>query len=138
MTETWKTFQNSVIHTSRNHNDETAEVSQLWISKVIITIRRNYSEHYFFQSWARILIWIIIDFIQNYRHIIYKRDYSKYFPFKHIGVHTLCRFSDTGIESLWRHKGVAMHVTYKTMRRFFKMHDSPPTASELRLQISAS
>ena len=27
-----KKFQNSVIHTSRNHNDESAEVSQSWIS----------------------------------------------------------------------------------------------------------
>ena len=40
-------------------------------------------------------------------------------------------------EWLWRHKGVAMHVTYKTMHRFYTMHDSPPPASELRLQISA-
>ena len=28
----WKKFQNSVIHTSRNHSDEIAEVSQSWIS----------------------------------------------------------------------------------------------------------
>ena len=28
----WIKFQNSVIHTSRNHNDEIAEVSQSWIS----------------------------------------------------------------------------------------------------------
>ena len=41
-------------------------------------------------------------------------------------------------ESLWRHKGVAMHVAYKTMHRFSTMHDSPPPASEFRLQISAS
>ena len=41
-------------------------------------------------------------------------------------------------ESLWRHKGVAMHVTYKTMHRFSTMHDSPPPASEFRLQVSAS
>ena len=41
-------------------------------------------------------------------------------------------------ESLWRHKGVAMHVTYKTMHRFSTMHDSPPPASEFRMQISAS
>ena len=27
-----KKFQNSVIHTSRNHNDKIAEVSQWWIS----------------------------------------------------------------------------------------------------------
>ena len=36
-------------------------------------------------------------------------------------------------ESLWRHKGVAMHVAYKTMHRFSTMHDSPPPASEFRL-----
>ena len=36
-------------------------------------------------------------------------------------------------ESLWRYKGVAMHVTYKTVHRFSTMHDSPPPASELRM-----
>ena len=41
-------------------------------------------------------------------------------------------------ESLWRHKDVAMHVTYKTMHRFSTMHDSPSPASEPSLLISAS
>ena len=91
-----KKFQNSVIQTSRNHNDEIAEVSQSWTSKVITTIRRNYSESYL-QNWARILIWIIIDLIKNYRHIIKKTEYSNYFPCKYICVHILSRFSDTGI-----------------------------------------
>ena len=90
----WKRFQNSVNHTSRNHNDEIAEVSQSWIIK---TIQRNYSESYVLQNWARILIWIVIDFIKNYWHIIFKTDYQNYVPFKNICVHNLCRFSDTGI-----------------------------------------
>ena len=55
-----KKFQNSVIHTSRNHSDEIAKVSQSWISLVIILIRCNYSESHFLQNLARILIWIII------------------------------------------------------------------------------
>ena len=42
-----KSSKKSVIHTSRNHNDEIAEVSQSWISLVIKNIRRNYSESYF-------------------------------------------------------------------------------------------
>ena len=58
-------FHNSVIHTSRKHSDEIVEVSQSRISKVIITIRRIYSERYFLQSWDRTLIWIIIDFIKK-------------------------------------------------------------------------
>ena len=37
------------------------------------------------------------------------------------------------LKSLWRHKGVAMHVTYKNIKIFSTMHDSPPPASELRL-----
>ena len=37
----------SFIRTTRNHNDEIAEVSPSWISYVIITIRRNYPESYF-------------------------------------------------------------------------------------------
>ena len=43
-------FQNSVIHTSLNHNDEIAEVSQSWISYVFITVRPNFSEIYFLQK----------------------------------------------------------------------------------------
>ena len=99
-------------------------------------MRRNYSESYSLQTWARILIWIIINFIKNYQHIIDKRDYSYYFPFTNICVH-ICEDLVTP-ESLWRHKGVAMHATYKTMHRFSTMHDSPSPASEVRLQISAS
>ena len=40
-------------------------------------------------------------------------------------------------ESLWRYKGVAMHVTHKTMHNISKMHGSPPPDSEHRLQIWA-
>ena len=52
---------------------------------------------YFLQNWARILIWIVMDLIKNYPHMIYKTDRQHYFPFKHICVHNLSRFSDTGI-----------------------------------------
>ena len=138
-TEIWKKFQNSVIQTSRNHNDEIAEESQSWTFKVITTIRRNYSERYFLQNWARILIWIIIDLIKNYRHIIKKPDYSNYFPSKYICVHILCRFIDTGIIMTSQMRCYARDLqNHKTMHRFSTMHDSPPPASELRLQISAS
>ena len=58
-------------------------------------MRRNHSESSFLQNWAIILIWINTDFIQIYRHTIY--NYSSDFPFKHVCVHTLCRFSDIGI-----------------------------------------
>ena len=94
---THKKFQNPVIDTSRNHNDDIAEVSQSWISEGIIIMQRNHSESSFLQNWSRILIWINTDFIKIYRHTNYKTDYSKDFPFKHICVHILCRFSDTGI-----------------------------------------
>ena len=39
-------------------------------------------------------------------------------------------------ESLWRHKGVAMYGTHKTMHRFSEMYGSSPPTSELRLQTS--
>ena len=96
-TEILKKFQNSVIHTSRKLNDEIAEVSQSQISLGIITMRRIFSESSFLQNWATILIWINIDFIKIYRHTIYKTEYSNDFPYKHICIHILCRFSDTGI-----------------------------------------
>ena len=60
-------------------------------------MRRNYSESSFLQNWARILIWININFIKIYRRTIYKTDYSNEFQFINICVHILCRFSDTGI-----------------------------------------
>ena len=41
-------------------------------------------------------------------------------------------------ESLWRHKGVAMYVTPKTMHGLPTMHDSLSRASELDLHISVS
>ena len=34
----------------------------------------------------------IINFIENYWHIIYKTNFPKYFPFAHIHTHILCRF----------------------------------------------
>ena len=72
-----------------------------------------------------------MDFIQNYRRIIYK-------IMSHLNIFASIICVDlVTLESLWRHKGVAMHVTYKTMHRFSTMHDSPPPASEFRLQISA-
>ena len=47
-----KKFRNSVIPISRIHHDEIAKVELVWISKVILTIRRNYSESYTLQSWT--------------------------------------------------------------------------------------
>ena len=64
-TEIWKKFQNSVIHTSRNHNDEIAEVSPSLFFYDIITIRPNYTEINFLQYWAKIIIWITINFIKT-------------------------------------------------------------------------
>ena len=36
-------------------------------------------------------------------------------------------------ESLWRHEGIAMHVSHKTMHSFSSMLGSPPPAPQLRL-----
>ena len=38
-------------------------------------MRRNYPESSFLHNWARILIRINIDFIEIYRHTIYKTDF---------------------------------------------------------------
>ena len=38
-------------------------------------------EFFFLQNWVRILFWIIIAFIKNYRHMFYKTDYSHHFSF---------------------------------------------------------
>ena len=60
-------------------------------------MRRNYSVSTFLQNWARIIIWINIDFIKIYRRQIYKTGYSNDFQFIKICIHILCSFSDTGI-----------------------------------------
>ena len=39
----WKTLHNAVIHISRNHNDNLAELSSIWISWIILTTWRNHS-----------------------------------------------------------------------------------------------
>ena len=76
--------------------------SQWWICGRITVINffsyQNYTTQLFrtlfLENWARILFWFIIDFIKNYRHIIYKTDYSNYLQSKYICVHMLCRFSN--------------------------------------------
>ena len=87
-------------------------------------MRRNYSESSFLQIWARILILIIgTQFTKSTIQMI-----------THLNIFAFISFVDLVTpESLWRHKGVAMHVTYKTMHRFSTMRDSPPPVSELRL-----
>ena len=51
----------------------------------------------FLTQLTRTCIWIIINFIENYRHIICNTNLSKYLPFMHICVYSLRRISDTGI-----------------------------------------
>ena len=54
-------FEKSSKIQSFKHLAITMMKLRSWTSKVITTIRRNYSESYFLQNWARILIWIFID-----------------------------------------------------------------------------
>ena len=88
----WKMFQKSVLHKSRNHNDEIVIDAQFpWITSTI------YCCMLFLIQLTRLCIWNIINFIENYRHIIYKTKLCNYLPFTHSCVHSLCRFSVTGI-----------------------------------------
>ena len=136
----WKIFQNVVIQISCNRNDEIVELSLIQTYWIISTIRRNcgviidtdllnyfnYSAQLFCKLFltqlTRISIWIITSFIEYYRHIISKTSLSNYLPFIYIFAFTVCVELVTPA-SLWRHKGVAMHVTRKTMHRFSTMHD---------------
>ena len=96
----WKKFLNPVIHTSHNHNDEIAEVSL----QCIFLSYHNYSERYFLQNWARILIWIIINLMKDYRHLIYKTNFPNIFHL-HIFAFILCVDLITP-KSLWRYKAL--------------------------------
>ena len=59
-----------------------------------MTIWHNHPGSYFLQNGARIRIWFITDLNKNYRCMIY----TKWtFPFTHICIYVLCRFSDTRI-----------------------------------------
>ena len=61
----------------------------------------NYSTQLFCKLFltqlTRISIWIIISFIEYYRHMISKTSLSNYLPFIDTCVYSLCRISDTGI-----------------------------------------
>ena len=46
---------------------------------------------------TRMCIWIFINFIENYRHIICKTNLSNYLPFIHICFYSLCGISDASI-----------------------------------------
>ena len=108
----WNSESITVMKFLSYHNYTTQLSRKLFVTK----LRQN---SYFNHHW----------FHQKYLHIIYKTDYSHYFPLTHICVHILCRFSDTGI---------IMTSQRRCYARFSTMHDSPPPASELCLQISAS
>ena len=88
------------------------------------------SKKLFLKMPSRIRIWNMINFIE----IINKTLQS--ISHLHIFVSIFCVDLVTQ-HSLWRHKGVAMRVAYKTMHRFPAIYNSPSPASELRLQISA-
>ena len=76
-----------------------------------------------------VLVW-------NYWHIICKTKLSKYLPFTHICIYSLCQFIDTGIIMTSQRR---CHVRdSQTMHSFSAIHDSSPPTSEIRLQISAS
>ena len=76
-----KIFQNEVIYISRNENDEI----------IIDTGLLNYLNYrtqlfwkLFLTQLTRIVIWNIINFIENYRHVIGKNNLWNYLPFIHI------------------------------------------------------
>ena len=85
---------------------------------------------------TRIHIWNPTNLIWNYWHIICKTKLSKYIPFTHICIYSLCQFSDTGIIMTSQRRCHARDS--QTMQSFSAMHDSSPPTSENRLQISAS
>ena len=66
----------------------------------------------FLTQLTRIHIWNPTNLIWNYWHIICKTKLSKYLPVTHICIYSLCQLMMT-LSSLWRHKGIAMHVTHK-------------------------
>ena len=73
----------------------------------------------FLTKLSTIRIWVVINFIENYRCIIYKTDFLENFPFTHICIHIWCRFSDTEITMMSQR--LAMHVTHKIMHSFSTM-----------------
>ena len=89
---------------------------------IIISLPPNYLESYFLQNWGRIL-WIIINFIKTIDIWFTNRTFWN-ISLLHIFAFIFWVDLMT-LESLWRHKGVAMHVTYTSMHRFPTMQGSP-------------
>ena len=128
-----KIFQNSVIHISCNHNDEILKLSSIKVSWVISTIWRNY--YYFLHNWTEFVFEtqpITFEIIgTKFAKATYQTIYHL-----HIFTFIVCVHLVT-LASLWRQKGVAMHVTHETMHRFSTMHDSSLPTSDIGLQILA-
>ena len=105
----YNTFQNSVTHTSRNHNDELAK------AQPILIIGHNYSSGYFLHKWAEFVLKASILSLKNIDAWFTKRTFQNIFQL-HISAFILCVHLVTS-PLLWRHKDVAIHVTNKTMHQ---------------------
>ena len=73
---------------------------------------------------TRIHIWNPTNLIWNYWHIICKTKLSKYLPFTHICIYSLCQFNDTGIIMTSQRRCHARDS--QTMQSFSAMRDSSP------------
>ena len=88
----------------------------------------NYSTQLFCKLFltqlTRISIWIIISFIEYYRHIISKTSLSNYLPFKDICVYGLCRISDVtkALPCTWLAKPcidfLQCMISHRALRKF--------------------
>ena len=80
----------------------------------------------FLAQLTRMCIKFIVNFIENIGTQFAKPTYQIVYHL-YMFVFMVCITLKTQA-SLWRHKGVVMHVTRKTVHRLFTMHDSSPAA----------
>ena len=80
--ESWAMFHNSVIHISRNLNNENCRRFRFFY---YLNNNTQLSSKLFLTKRIRIYIWDIINFIENHKAMIYtKQTYRKHFTFAHI------------------------------------------------------
>ena len=120
-------FQYSFVNINRNHNAKLRKILDM-----------DYLNHLDQRTQLfKGLFPSSINFVENYRRVIYKVTYEDN-PHVYVTAFIFCADLMTP-GSLWRRKGVPIHVTHKTLRRFFfAIHGSPSLDSELSPLIPAS
>ena len=115
----WKMFQNSFIHISCHHNDETVKISWMWIAWNNLDIRCHYSANCFLHFWLEFLFQISLRLLKIIEPQFTKLTFQDTFHI-HMFAFMLC-VDLMKLELLWGYKGITIHVFPENMHIFCKV-----------------